>query len=119
MLYDGREFRRAPHLTFRNADPERDVDHKGNPVKSNYCIIVPVSHCEVKDGIITYDSIQAAKGLQGMVYTGTNTMLGDYRYNNGIREIGGEMVKGYYTRPKYLVYKGRVYTTTLYYKVKK
>jgi hypothetical protein len=104
---DGMSFRRAPHLGYRSGNPETDVDRHGDPVKSNYVVIVRIKDCEITemdDGRKFYASVGVSAHVS-LVYGGT------YYGYGPLRRRGKD-----YTCTVYAVNDGMVYTSTLRYR---
>jgi len=86
MRRKGIDFKRAPHLTWRCFNPETDIEQCSgydrdyfdrNPHLA-YCVIVPVSRCEVGDDgyHLTRESMDAAKCLPFSSWSRTNMVYG-------------------------------------------
>lgn len=100
MIYKGINFRKTPHLLWRDGNKEIDKDFYGNPVDFNDIVIVQKKHCPVvtKDDGTKYYDVKNAKKTIPLRYSLTNMGYGPEKKMNG--EV--------YT-PVYLVYKGIVY----------
>jgi len=86
MRRKGLDFKRASHLTFRDFNPETDVEQchgydrdyfARNPSRGAYVVIVPTSRCVVgNDGYLTRESVDAAKCLPFNSWSRTNMVYG-------------------------------------------
>ena len=76
MKRKGYNFRRAPHLTWRPADPKRDVGKDGTHIPTNYC--VPVRCLDTN----AVGNIKDAPCLPGLAHSRTNMAYGQWRKQN-------------------------------------
>ena len=103
MIFDGIKFRRSRLYSWRYGDPERDIDLEGNPVSSNYVVLVSRKDCPIyiKDGrdfLSTEGASQAVK----LAYSSNNMGYGKNRhYDDRV------------TCPVFLVYDAVVYQGTI------
>lgn len=90
MIRKGMEFKLARHLTWRTFNPETDLDQcRGYDAEyfersphDSYCVIVPVSRCELDpedSRYITRESVEAAKCLPFDGWSRTNMVYGNWR----------------------------------------
>jgi hypothetical protein len=103
MMLKGIQVRLNRTIGFRDSDPARDVDLRGQPVPSNYVAFVRIKDCRLfeRDGRRTYDAT-AARSIpvnHGATYYG----YGKRRAHRG----------GYETIAVYMAHKGFVYTGTI------
>jgi hypothetical protein len=120
-------FRRANHLTWRYADPKRDVDASGDPIHSGYAVPVRAADCEVlppneDNGRLYYDSdsIAEAPCLKGLRFSRSNMAYGPWRrqtrgrYFHVAAETCVRWFDVYWTCPVYWVEDNVVYRGTVY-----
>lgn len=118
MYHDGIQLQRANHLGYRYGDPERDQNLSGDPIESNYVVIVSKKDCRTyeKDGRRYYDASDAPS--IPMTHGGTYYGYGKVRRRTTSTwtTVNGEEVSPgttYYTTPYYMVKDGVVYQGTL------
>ena len=125
MIHDGVRCRESRAYGWRHGNPETDVDLYGNPVKSNYIVIVRAKDCPVvtKDGREYYQPEgvpQAFPIAHGGTYYGYGkcqvVLNGEGRWvrvnRNGKTEA--EWLFTYVKTPYYCVRDGRVYVGACY-----
>ena len=125
MWFNGMVIRRNKKLAYRRADPMRDVDDDGRPLKSNYIVIVRMKDCRLftQPGDLDrfgmprqyYDPEEAPQTVKlGM--GGTNYGYGKWRTHRTARRFQTEQgivtVSEWYSCPVYVVLDGRVYQAT-------
>jgi len=141
MILKGIRCRRSKVYGWRPGDPATDVDGRGNPVQSNYVVIVRIKDCPVveKNGRSHYNPKGVAQafpisnggtyygyGESQIVRHGRGRYVRVYRPNPaaaGTNSCGKSVVRqdllfSYAKTPVYFVQDGRVYVGTCYRELK-
>ena len=116
MKHDGVQCRESIAYSWRNGNPETDVDSDGKPVKRNYIVLVRIKDCPIveKDGGRYYQPKDVPQAMP-LAYGGTNYGYGKSKVVNGShRWVGGEFMSSYIKTPYYFVKDGRVYAGACY-----
>ena len=127
---DGIRCRKSKLLGWRSGDPTRDVDDRGNPVQSNYIVIVRISDCRryEKDGRDYYDPTNAPQAFKlgyGGTYYGyaaSRTVTNGAGRHVVVRRDGKtvyEWLCSYVKTPMYFVHDGAVYVGACYKEIAK
>jgi hypothetical protein len=126
MIHDGVRCRRSRVYGWRAGNPETDVDDHGDPVKSNYIVLVRIKDCPVedKDGRRYYEPKGVPQAVvlgYGGTYYGYGKVKvvrdGQGRYvncRNEANEIVQEFRCSYVKIPYYVVRDGHVYVGACY-----
>jgi len=129
MILDGIRCKRSKVYGWRNGDPATDMDGRGQPVQSNYVVIVRIKDCPVveKNGRQCYNPNgvkQAFPISHGGTYYGYGKSQivrhgrGRYvrvRRADGIRQ---DLLFSYAKTPVYFVHDGYVYVGACYRELK-
>lgn len=130
MILDGIKCRKTRQYGWRYGDPARDVDSHGNPVKSNYIVIVRLRDCPVleKQGHRFYDPKDAPQAFK-LGYGGTHYGYGSPKaVRNGtgrhivVQRKSGRVYEwfcSYIKTPVYFVSNGQVYIGNCYREMEK
>lgn len=104
MRIKGVDVKEAPHIGWRQADPSRDKNLRGEPIPSNYVVFVYIKDCMLyeKDGR-TYYNPENAPAIP-VVHGGTYYAYGRERQSK----------RGYKTVPMYFCRDAYVYTGTIH-----
>ena len=123
VRFQGKMLTRADSYGYRPGNPESDVDSDGQPVQSNYIVLVKVADCQTNEnpetGAITYNPEGVAQA-EKLGYGGTNygyksieRTARDVRFLKGPNGEEFAVNKGdtYIETRMFAVITGRVYST--------
>jgi hypothetical protein len=122
MIWNGIKCRESRTLTWREGNPEMDVDLNGQPVDNKYYVLVRVKDCPAKmnypnrpEGIkqafpITCESTRIAYGKPKIVKNGEGRHVMVTRDN----KMCLEWLTSYVKIPYYVVLNNRVYVGAVY-----
>ena len=128
MIFNGIQFKKSNVYGWRPGDPTVDMDGRGNPIQSNYIVLVRITDCPVlkKNDEWVYTTAGVKQAFP-ITHGGTNYGYGkpkvvrgqgrNIRVNrDGKAEI--EWLTTYVKTPVYLVNKGSVYVGAVYRELK-
>ena len=114
MQLKGFDARRSNTLGFRNSDPERDFDLRGDPVESNYVAFVRLKDCRhYKDGGRNYYDPKNAPSIP-VNHGGTWYGYGPQELKKDGKRFGQRWTWVYWSYRVYFAHKGYVYTARGY-----
>jgi hypothetical protein len=138
MILNGIRCRRSKVYGWRNGDPATDVDRHGDPVQSNYMVIVRIKDCPVVDerhynpkgvkqafpisnggtyyGYGESQIVRHGRGRYVRVYRGDPSAAGTNSCGKSV--VRQDLLFSYAKTPVYFVQDGRVYVGACYRELK-